>query len=163
MPAAFLTLELTESFLMADSGRSIAVLDELVRASASGFDRRLRHRLLLAQPPEAAADRRDQDRPLVRDGHARRRNDFMIVRATIDLGKNLGLRVVAEGVEDRETFDRLADFGCDEAQGYYISRPMPLDEFNRWLSVRTPRPSCTRAPWAHTDVQTAGRGRCASI
>ena len=50
-------------------------------------------------------------------------NDFMIVRATIDLGKNLGLRVVAEGVEDRETFDRLADLGCDEAQGYYISPP----------------------------------------
>ena len=51
-------------------------------------------------------------------------NDFMIVRATVDLGRNLGLRVVAEGVEDLATFDRLAEFGCDEAQGYYISRPL---------------------------------------
>ena len=54
-------------------------------------------------------------------------NDFMIVRATVELGRNLGLRVVAEGVEDRETFDRLADFGCDEAQGYYISEPLPIE------------------------------------
>jgi len=65
-------------------------------------------------------------------------NDFMIVRATVDLGQNLGLRVVAEGVEDRETFDRLADFGCDEAQGFYISEPLSIQEFDRWLSVRSP-------------------------
>jgi EAL domain-containing protein (putative c-di-GMP-specific phosphodiesterase class I) len=60
----------------------------------------------------------------------------MIVRATVDLGRNLGLRVVAEGVEDLATFDRLAEFGCDEAQGYYISRPLSAVEFTRWLSVR---------------------------
>jgi EAL domain-containing protein (putative c-di-GMP-specific phosphodiesterase class I) len=65
-------------------------------------------------------------------------NDFMIVRATVELGRNLGLLVVAEGVEDLEAFDRLADFGCNEAQGYYISRPMPADAFTRWLSVRGP-------------------------
>ena len=63
-------------------------------------------------------------------------NDYMIVRATVDLGRNLGLRVVAEGVEDLATFDRLADFGCDEAQGYYISKPVSAVEFTRWLSVR---------------------------
>ena len=63
-------------------------------------------------------------------------NDFMIVRATVDLGRNLGLRVVAEGVEDLATFDRLAEFACDEAQGYYISRPLSAVEFTRWLSVR---------------------------
>jgi predicted signal transduction protein with EAL and GGDEF domain len=44
--------------------------------------------------------------------------------------------VVAEGVEDLATFDRLAEFGCDEAQGYYISRPLSAVEFTRWLSVR---------------------------
>jgi EAL domain-containing protein (putative c-di-GMP-specific phosphodiesterase class I) len=63
-------------------------------------------------------------------------NDFMIVRATVDLGRNLGLRVVAEGVEDLDTFDRLAEFGCDEAQGFYISKPLSAIEFTRWLSVR---------------------------
>ena len=76
-------------------------------------------------------------------------NDFMIVRATVDLGRNLGLRVVAEGVEDLATFDRLAEFGCDEAQGYYISRPLSAVEFTRWLSVRnleldTVRPNARR-------------------
>jgi EAL domain-containing protein (putative c-di-GMP-specific phosphodiesterase class I) len=63
-------------------------------------------------------------------------NDSMIVRATVDLGRNLGLRVVAEGVEDLPTFDRLAEFGCDEAQGFYISHPLSAIEFTRWLSVR---------------------------
>ena len=65
-------------------------------------------------------------------------NDFMIVRATVELARNLGLRVVAEGVEDVETFDRLADFGCDEAQGFFISRPLSAQDFTRWLSVRGP-------------------------
>src|SRR5258708_34595536 len=63
-------------------------------------------------------------------------NDFMSVRATVDLGRNLVLRVVAEGVEDLATFDRLADFGCDEAQGYYISRPISAAGFTRWMSGR---------------------------
>jgi EAL domain-containing protein (putative c-di-GMP-specific phosphodiesterase class I) len=62
--------------------------------------------------------------------------DFTIVRATVELGRNLGLRVVAEGVQDRETFDRLGDFGCDEAQGFYIARPLEPEEFWRWLSTR---------------------------
>ena len=87
----------------------------------------------------------------------------MIVRATVELGKNLGLRVVAEGVEDRETFDRLADFGCDEAQGYYISRPMPLDEFGRWLSVRTPEAIVHEGASGRTDVQAASVAVCAYL
>jgi EAL domain-containing protein (putative c-di-GMP-specific phosphodiesterase class I) len=49
------------------------------------------------------------------------------VRATIELGHALGLRVVAEGIEDRATLDLLARAGCDLAQGYFISRPMPAD------------------------------------
>jgi EAL domain-containing protein (putative c-di-GMP-specific phosphodiesterase class I) len=62
--------------------------------------------------------------------------DFTIVRATVELGRNLGLRVVAEGVQDRDTFDRLGDFGCDEAQGFYISRPLEPEDFWEWLSTR---------------------------
>ena len=52
-------------------------------------------------------------------------NDEVIVRSTIDLGHNLGLRVVAEGVEDAETMRRLGELDCDIAQGYFLGRPVP--------------------------------------
>jgi diguanylate cyclase len=55
-----------------------------------------------------------------------------IVRSTIELAHNLGLTVIAEGVEDQATFDRLATLGCDMAQGYCISRPIPADQFQAW-------------------------------
>ena len=55
-----------------------------------------------------------------------------IVRSTIELAHNLNLTVIAEGVEDQGTFDHLADLGCDMAQGYCISRPIPADEFQAW-------------------------------
>ena len=59
--------------------------------------------------------------------------DSVIVRSTIDLAHNLGLLVVAEGVENQDTLDYLASLNCDIAQGYYISRPMPEHELERWL------------------------------
>ncbi len=63
-------------------------------------------------------------------------NDGAIVRSTIDLARNLGLRVVAEGVETSEIWTVLRDLGCDFAQGYLISRPLPADELTVWLSQR---------------------------
>ena len=157
MPASFLRLELTESFLMADSGRSNAVLDELARVGVSlSIDDFGTGYSSLSHLKQLPIDEIKIDRSFVMDMHADG-NDFMIVRATVELGRNLGLRVVAEGVEDRETFDRLADFGCDEAQGFYISRPMPLDEFGRWLSVRTPEAIAHEGAMARTDVGSLGR------
>jgi diguanylate cyclase (GGDEF)-like protein len=159
MPPAYLRLELTENFLMADSGRSNAVLQELARTGLSlSIDDFGTGYSSLSHLKALPIDEIKIDRSFVMDMNDDG-NDFMIVRATVDLGKNLGLRVVAEGVEDRETFDRLADFGCDEAQGYYISRPMPLDEFGRWLSVRTPEAIVHEGAAAHTDVQTPVVGR----
>ena len=61
-------------------------------------------------------------------------SDAAIVRSTIDLGRNLGLEVVAEGVETEEVWDRLAELGCDIAQGYYLSRPKPPDELTAWMA-----------------------------
>jgi diguanylate cyclase len=61
-------------------------------------------------------------------------NDAVIARSTIDLGRNLGLRVVAEGVETAEVWDKLAVMGCDVAQGYYFSPPAPGDAITRWLA-----------------------------
>ncbi len=63
-------------------------------------------------------------------------NDAMIVSATVELGRNLGLRVVAEGVEDRATFDELARIGCDMAQGFEMSQPLAAIDLTRWLEER---------------------------
>jgi EAL domain-containing protein (putative c-di-GMP-specific phosphodiesterase class I) len=56
-----------------------------------------------------------------------------IVRSTIDLGHNLGLSVTAEGVEDQETWSMLGALGCDEAQGYLMSKPLSADHLDHWL------------------------------
>jgi EAL domain-containing protein (putative c-di-GMP-specific phosphodiesterase class I) len=64
-------------------------------------------------------------------------DDAFIVRSTIDLGRNLGLQVVAEGVETEAVWDQLALLGCDVAQGYYLTRPLPADELTQWLRERT--------------------------
>ena len=66
-------------------------------------------------------------------GMARDASDAVIVRSTIDLAHNLGLTVVAEGVEDEATFDQLRMLGCDMAQGYWLSRPMTMDEIPAWM------------------------------
>jgi len=60
-------------------------------------------------------------------------NDMVIVRSTIDLAHNLGLRVVAEGIEDERSLARLRAMGCDEAQGYFMSRPLPEEKLREWL------------------------------
>jgi EAL domain-containing protein (putative c-di-GMP-specific phosphodiesterase class I) len=60
-------------------------------------------------------------------------NDAAIVRSTIGLAHDLGLSVVAEGVEDQETWDMLAGLGCDVAQGYFVSRPLPAVALGDWL------------------------------
>jgi EAL domain-containing protein (putative c-di-GMP-specific phosphodiesterase class I) len=65
-------------------------------------------------------------------------NDAVIVRSIIDLARNLGLRVVAEGVETTDAWEALRGMGCDIAQGYYISRPLPADQFGAWLETVTP-------------------------
>ena len=64
-------------------------------------------------------------------------SDAVIARSTIDLAHNLGLSVVAEGVEDHRTLERLLEYGCDYAQGYLFSRPLPADELSEWL-LRSP-------------------------
>jgi len=58
----------------------------------------------------------------------------VIVNAIVDLGHNLGLKVIAEGVEDQRIWQLLAERGCDYAQGYYIGKAMPAAEFKAWLA-----------------------------
>ena len=136
VPPRFLRLELTENFLVADSGRSDAVLHGLSRVgvglSIDDFGTGFSSLSYLKRLPieEIKVDRSFVSHMLERV------EDFTIVRATVELGRNLGLRVVAEGVQDRDTFDRLGDFGCDEAQGFYLSRPLEPEDFWEWLSTR---------------------------
>jgi EAL domain-containing protein (putative c-di-GMP-specific phosphodiesterase class I) len=61
-------------------------------------------------------------------------DDAVIVRSTIELAHNLGMHVVAEGVETSEHWDELSAQGCDTAQGYYLTRPLPAEELTVWLA-----------------------------
>ena len=61
---------------------------------------------------------------------------MLVANSTIDLGRNLGLKVVAEGVESEEIWEQLNDLGCDIAQGFFLSRPVPGDELAAWLKAR---------------------------
>ncbi|MCB0961332.1 MAG: EAL domain-containing protein [Acidimicrobiales bacterium] len=72
------------------------------------------------------------DRSFVSGMH-RRSEEFTIVRSMIDLGHNLGLRVVAEGVEHADDLALLRRLGCDLAQGFHLARPLPLAELLAWL------------------------------
>jgi EAL domain-containing protein (putative c-di-GMP-specific phosphodiesterase class I) len=67
-------------------------------------------------------------------------NDMMIVRSIVELAHNLGLRVVAEGVEDRDTLLKLRSLGCDIVQGYYLGRPQPAGQNHLLLASLIPAP-----------------------
>lgn len=62
-------------------------------------------------------------------------NDALIVHSVVDLGHNLGLTIVAEGVENPAALDQLAAYGCDAAQGYHLCRPVAADAFDDWRSA----------------------------
>lgn len=62
-------------------------------------------------------------------------NDAVIVKATINLAHNLGLQVTAEGVESKEIMDKLREYGCDIAQGYYLNKPLAIKEFDEWMRI----------------------------
>ena len=75
-------------------------------------------------------------------------NGAVIVRSTIDLAHNLGLKVVAEGVESREAWDTLSILGCDTSQGFFMGRPMPVDKLQTWLRDSTLSPILAGAIYA---------------
>ncbi len=136
MPAERLQLEVTESAVMADPGRAAEVLGSLsrsgVRISIDDFGTGYSSLNLLRQLPvgELKIDG-SFVQGMVGDGGE---EDTAIVRSTSDMAHNLGLSVVAEGVEDQWTLDILTNFGCDQAQGYFIARPMPASDLVTWLS-----------------------------
>jgi len=133
VPPDRLRLELTEGTLLRDPARGAAVLARLaalgVRSALDDFGTGYSSLAYLARLP---VDELKIDQSFVRaleEGEA----EAVIVASTIGLGHSLGLAVVAEGVETGATWERLARLGCDAAQGYYVSRPLPAAEMERWL------------------------------
>jgi diguanylate cyclase (GGDEF)-like protein len=129
LPADALKLEITESMIMSDPDRSIAILTHLhelgIRLSVDDFGT---GHSSLANLKRLPIDELKIDRsfvtPMLLD-----ESDLIIVRSTINLGHDLGLEVVAEGVENEPTLAKLAEFGCDVVQGYHLGRPLPPDAF----------------------------------
>ena len=137
---AMLTLEITESSLLIDAPRARATINELhevgVRLSIDDFGTGYSSLSYLRRLPvaELKIDQSFVANLLIDE------QDEVIVRSTIDLGHNLGLVVVAEGVENNEVLERLRQFGCDVAQGYCISRPLSPGHLMAWLAT-TSHPS----------------------
>jgi diguanylate cyclase (GGDEF)-like protein len=123
-----LTLEITESGVMTDPEAAIALLWGLrrigIRLSIDDFGTGYSSLAYLKRLPVDEV-KLDKSFVLNMTGDA---DDAAIVRSTIELAHNLGLQLVAEGVEDQETLDLLATLGCDLVQGYHLARPMPADE-----------------------------------
>lgn len=137
LPSA-LTLEITESAIMTDPARAMAILNSLheagFRLSIDDFGTGYSSLAYLKKLPVSEL-KIDQSfvTNMVRD-----RDDAVICKSTIDLGHNLGLEVVAEGVEDQAALDLLGELGCDLAQGYHIARPLPAVELMKWMG---------KSPW----------------
>lgn len=129
-----LVLEVTESAMMQHPERSLATLRELdamgVRISIDDFGTGYSSLAYLQNLPVRELK---IDRSFVADLNRAPQNE-RIVRSIVDLGHNFGLVVVAEGVEDLATLDRLRALDCDQAQGYLMGRPMPGTEMKEWLA-----------------------------
>jgi diguanylate cyclase (GGDEF)-like protein len=136
LPRGGLTIEVTESLLMIEPERVKELLRALqqlgVRASVDDYGTGYSS---LAYLKELPVRELKIDRAFVHD-MATNTNSAAIVRSTIDLAHDLGLLVVAEGIEDQGTWDRLEELGCDLAQGYFIARPMQADLLALWLRER---------------------------
>jgi diguanylate cyclase (GGDEF)-like protein len=135
---ACMELEITESVIMANPERARASLQALhamgIRLSIDDFGTGYSSLGYLKKLP---VDSLKIDKSFVMDMTSDPDSE-VIVRSTIDLAHTLDLTVIAEGVEDHEAWDRLASFGCDAVQGYYISKPMPSDAVTHWVNASWP-------------------------
>ncbi|MFL6620672.1 MAG: putative bifunctional diguanylate cyclase/phosphodiesterase [Povalibacter sp.] len=132
-PAGMICLEITESGFMEDPAYAQKVLERLnalgVMLSIDDYGTGYSSLSYIAKLP---VDELKIDRSFV--SHMKEDpTTSMIVRSTIELGHSLGLKVVAEGVEDEQSLEMLRELGCDHAQGYYMSRPLPPADLEEWL------------------------------
>ncbi|MDX1631647.1 MAG: EAL domain-containing protein [Thermoanaerobaculia bacterium] len=133
------TLEMTESAILQDPPRARSILERLADLGldfaiddfGTGYSS-------LSNLKQLPVSELKIDKSFVA-GLVEDENDAVIVRSTIDLAHNLGLRVTAEGVETEAVWTRLRELECDMAQGFYMARPMPPDQLERWIG---------REPWS---------------
>jgi diguanylate cyclase len=133
VPAQLLVVELTESTIMVDPVHALEILSRLntmgVQLSIDDFGTGYSSMAYLKNLPvhELKVDRSFVSQ-MLRDS-----SDAVIVHSTVDLGRNLGLRVVAEGVENALTLQHLDLLGCHAVQGYHISRPVTAEDLISWV------------------------------
>ncbi len=136
VPAPLLELEVTESALMTEPARAQRLLEQLsalgVRISLDDFGAGYTS---LGQLKTLPISELKIDRSFVMT-ITEDTSDALIVRSVVDLGHNLGLTIVAEGVETQQALAALSGFGCDVAQGYHLSRPIPVKAFDTWCADR---------------------------
>jgi EAL domain-containing protein (putative c-di-GMP-specific phosphodiesterase class I) len=137
LPARLLKLEITESVAMADPDKALTVLRALhdggISLSIDDFGTGHSSMTYLQHLP---VDELKIDKSFVQ-AMGKSRGDEVLVRTAITLAHNLGLSVVAEGVEDAAAVTALRELGCDIAQGYHYARPMPAADFDRWFAEYT--------------------------
>ena len=135
VPVRCLILEITESAVMQDPAHALEVMKHLnemgltlsIDDYGTGYSSMAYIRSLPVHEIKI-------DKSFVLN-LASSRGDEILVRSTIDLGHNLGLKVTAEGVEDAASIDILKAYGCEKAQGYFVSKPLPADEFAKFLAT----------------------------
>ena len=143
VPASYLVIEVTENAMLIDPANAISILQKLdnmgLRIAIDDFGAGFSSLGYLKKLP---VDELKIDKSFVMD-MITNDNDAVIVRSTIDLAHNLGLKVVAEGVESEEIYDLLRILRCDTAQGFYLSRPNGAATITKQLEVlqqAVPRP-----------------------
>ncbi len=153
VPAVLLCLEITESGFMEDPAHAQKVLDRLaalgLRLAIDDYGTGYSSLSYIMKLPvqELKIDRSFISRMI---GNA---DSSTIVRSTIELGHSLGMKVVAEGVEDLEGWNLLRHLGCDDAQGYYMSPPLPAEDLVAWMHTHDApggEPDAAGTETAHT-------------
>ncbi|MDB6063680.1 MAG: hypothetical protein JWM78_3783 [Verrucomicrobiaceae bacterium] len=149
IPAGRLELEITETALIHDPEHALHLLERIaalgVQLSIDDFGTGYSSLAYLRQMPISTLK---IDRTFIRD-MLTNNQDQLIVRSTIQLAHGLGLQVIAEGVENAEVLARLCEMGCDQAQGYYFTRPLPVVELEHWLLQKYEWRQPVTAPKAH--------------
>lgn len=145
-----LVLEITESAIILDVDRATATLNQLdnlgIRISIDDFGTGYTCLSYIRRLP---VEELKVDKSFV-IGMATSPDDWVIVSSLIELGHNLGMTVVAEGVEDAQTLRTLGEVGCDFAQGYYMARPLPADDLTEWLMT---------SPWGLETTMAGGMAK----